>query len=84
MNIYLTSVPLFVGGENPDDWTPAMLDSLATIEAGADNFASFVPNGNYHCILPRKEFYTISADGTSLLDWINAILSDGRTQSVHD
>ncbi len=66
------------------EWATEMLESLDTIEAGADNFAAFVSNGNYHCVVTREQFYTISAGGTSLLEWINALLSDGRAKNVRD
>jgi hypothetical protein len=59
-----------------------MLASLDTIEAGARNFASFVPSGTTHCILFRENFYTVNVNGTKLIDWLGQLLATGSETSA--
>ena len=63
-----------------------MLASLDTIEAGAANFASFVPvpGGDGHCVLPFDRFYTLTSNGRTFLSWINELLANGTVESVRD
>ncbi len=59
-----------MGGGPIDEWTAEMLASIEEIEGRADNFASFIPAGEQHCILPYDNFYTVTANGVKLTDWL--------------
>ncbi|MFO0549617.1 MAG: pectin acetylesterase-family hydrolase [Polyangiaceae bacterium] len=63
-----------MGGGSVDEWTAAMLSSISTIEAGATNFGAFIPAGQQHCILPYDNFYTVTANGVKLTDWLRQLL----------
>ena len=73
-----------MGGGDEQAMSSQMLASFDAIEAGASNFASFVPLAPGHCILPYDDFYTVSANGTMLVDWINELLSTGSVESAWD
>jgi hypothetical protein len=42
--------------------------SVAEIEAGAENFGSFIAPDFKHCIIPYDEFYSVSVGETSLIE----------------
>jgi hypothetical protein len=71
-----------MGGGDVQTWSSQMLASLDNIEASTNNFASFVPSGELHCILPHEDFYTVSANGTMLVDWFRELLSTGSVVSA--
>jgi len=77
--------PLFfavMGGGDAQAWSTEMQASLDAIAAATDNFAAFVPAGTLHCILPRDELYTITADGRPFLDWFDELLTTGSVESA--
>jgi len=67
-------------GDPRQDWSDGMRDSIKRIADSTDNFSYFIAEGEDHCILHRDSFYTVSEDGTSLVDWINGML-DGDAPS---
>ncbi len=70
-----------MGGGTPEEWSAAMQASLADIEARTDNFASFVPGGEQHCIIPYDNFYTVTANGKKLTDWLRDSIDGNDVQS---
>ncbi len=65
-----------MGGSGAEEWSSRMRASVAAIEEGAENFYSFMPSGEQHCILGADNFYTVDAGGVLLTDWL-AELEDG-------
>lgn len=76
--------PIFyaVMGGDAQAWSTEMRASLDAIAAATDNFAAFVPAGTLHCVLPRDELYTITADGRPFLDWFDELITTGSVESA--
>ena len=68
-------------GDTKENWRAGMLDSVKRIADSTENFRYFIAEGDDHCILHRDSFYTVSEDGTSLVDWINSMLDDGTVEN---
>lgn len=71
-----------MGGGDTGQWSQQMLQSLDTIEQQAPGFSSFVGDGEQHCILPFDNFFTVEADGTKLVDWIDDLVNDEKPADV--
>lgn len=71
-----------MGGGDVDEWSQQMLASIAEIDAGADNFASFIAPGEQHCIILYDNFYTVNAGGVRLVDWLRELVDQGSVESV--
>jgi hypothetical protein len=67
-----------MGGGDKNDWAKAMRESIKRIEDKAPKFASFIPSGEQHCILPYDNFYTVNVGGKKLTDWLQEMI-DGKT-----
>ncbi len=82
--VFDSAQPIYyrLGGGDVQTWSAQMLTSLDTIEAGARNFASFVPPGTTHCVLFRENLYTVNVNGTKLIDWLGQLLSTGSETST--
>ena len=54
--------------------TPSLLTALqanhADIRAEVDNFRAFIAGGDSHTVLARPEFYTFTAGGRRIRDWV--------------
>jgi hypothetical protein len=59
-----------MGGSGPEEWSQRMHESIARIHQSAGQFASFLPSGEQHCIVPFDNFYTVNVDGRKLTDWL--------------
>lgn len=66
------------------EWSDRMLASVDALEDDVPSFHSYVVNydfdlatGTPHCIVTRDDLYSLTADGTSFVDWLEALL-DGR------
>jgi hypothetical protein len=64
-------------GEDDRDFAARLGANLAEIRAAHAGFRAFVLPGSDHTVLTSPEFYTLSADGTALRDWV-AGLAEGR------
>ncbi|MBK6519516.1 MAG: pectinesterase [Polyangiaceae bacterium] len=71
-----------MGGSGPEEWSQLMHASVAEIEAGAENFGSFIAPDFKHCIIPYDEFYSVSVGETSLIEWITASQAGPGIESV--
>ena len=71
-----------MGGGGEAAYSQQIVDSFAKIESNTANFASFVGDGEGHCILPMKAFYTEEKDGVRFVDWVNELVSKGSVDSV--
>ena len=72
-----------MGGGDQFDWSERMYSALADAESQADNVFSFVAPGDQHCILGFENFYTVEADGTLLVDWIDDMLAGEPIESEY-
>lgn len=70
-----------MGGGDQFDWSERMYEALEDAESQADNVFSFVAPGEQHCILSFDNFYTVSADDTLLVDWIDDMLAGEPVES---
>ncbi len=71
-----------MGGKSLEDWSAQMQASISEIEKRAPNFSAFIAPGEQHCIVPAANFYTVQADGVSLVDWLGQMITDGSVESV--
>ncbi|HWM87149.1 MAG TPA: pectin acetylesterase-family hydrolase [Kofleriaceae bacterium] len=71
-----------MGGGDVAEWSGLMLASIAEIEKRAANFSAFIAPGEQHCILPYDNFYTVTANGVRLVDWLNEMLTEGAVEST--
>ncbi|OLF06161.1 hypothetical protein BLA60_33025 [Actinophytocola xinjiangensis] len=53
------------------------------IEAGGVNLRSYTAPGSGHGIFEHKTFYEIEVDGTRLVDWLDALVTDDPPEDVH-
>jgi hypothetical protein len=71
-----------MGGGDIDEWNAQMLASIAAIEdATGENFASYIAQGEQHCIIPYANFYDAQVGDVRLTDWLRDML-DGPVESV--
>lgn len=70
-----------MGGEVVN-WRPQMLSSQAMIAEDASNFRYFIAPGEDHCAITGDDFYTTSADGVRLSDWLAAYLDERPAPSA--
>lgn len=71
-----------MGGGAIDGWTEQMLASTAEIESRTTGtFASYLAQGEQHCIIPYENFYDAQVGDTRLTDWLAAML-EGPVASV--
>lgn len=73
-----------MGGSSAAEWHDRMNASLDDIEGRAENFSSFRPSGDQHCIVLFDNFYTVNVDGRRLVDWLRDLeqASSGAGDSV--
>jgi hypothetical protein len=71
-----------MGGGTTEDWSAQMMAAIADIEGRAPNFASFIPSGEQHCIMPYDNFYTVNVGGRLLVDWLRALVDRGPLESL--
>jgi hypothetical protein len=64
------------------DWTNGMLSSIDRIEAENPNFHAFTATGTQHCVINQASFYTTSAGGKRVVDWVKALVESGDPGSV--
>jgi hypothetical protein len=69
-----------MGGGDATKWSEKMNASINTITAASPNFRHFTGPDFEHCILHRKEFYTVAANGVKLVDWVRD-MSQGKAVS---
>ena len=68
----------------PADDLVSLIDQNETeIEAGGVTLWSFISPGDSHTILGRPEFYTQEVEGTSLLEWVTALVAGETVADVH-
>ncbi len=63
-------------------YSDALKANQRDIARSAGNFRSFTAGGDLHCILPRAEFYTYSANGVRFRDWIAALAAGQGVNTV--
>jgi hypothetical protein len=68
-------------GGQPDTWTERMRTVLGPLEA-IEGARLFLAPGALHGILPRPEYYSVTADGVALADWLPAWLAGEDVPSV--
>ena len=66
-----------VGGD-PDDFPVDLQENLDAIRRTSPNFRCYTADGDGHCILNRRDFYTHETGGVRLRDGV-AALEDGRS-----
>ena len=71
-----------MGGSGAEEWSEKMHASIASIQAAAPSFASIIPTGEQHCILPFDNFYTVNVDGTRLTDWLATMVSGDQPENL--
>jgi hypothetical protein len=59
-----------MGGGTTAEWTSKLISSIDGIIKGAPSFRAYLAPGDKHCIIPYDELYTVSVDGTLLVDWL--------------
>ena len=64
-------------GGDPDEFPGALARSLAEVRRAAPNFRCYTAEGDGHCVLNGRDFYTHETDGVRLRDWV-AALAAGR------
>ncbi len=68
----------------PADDLVSLIDLNETqIEAGGVTLWSFISPGDSHTVLGRPGFYTEAVDGTSLLQWVTALVAGDTVADVH-
>ena len=55
----------------------------ADIRKEVSNFRSYIAGGDLHTILGRPEFYSYQVNGTSLRDWVAALVNGEAITDVH-
>jgi hypothetical protein len=64
-----------MGGGDEIEWSKQMYASIERIEEKVDNFSAFIPAGEQHCIVHFPNFYSVTAGGTKLVDWLDDMLN---------
>jgi len=68
----------------PADDLVSLIDLNETqIEAGGVTLWSFISPGDSHTVLGKPGFYTEEVDGTSLLQWVTALVAGDAVTDVH-
>jgi hypothetical protein len=68
----------FSGGPYVD----ALRANLHDISASARNFHYFTGDGDWHCLIPRGDFYTYSSQAVSIRDWVADLANRRQVQTV--
>jgi len=71
-----------MGGGDEYDWSDAMRESVALTESMTPNFRHFMADGDQHCVIPDPSFFTMSADGVMLVDWLDQRIAGEAVDSV--
>ncbi|HZO15638.1 MAG TPA: pectin acetylesterase-family hydrolase [Polyangiaceae bacterium] len=71
-----------MGGTDAQAWSQEMHASIDSIKARAADFASFLPSGEQHCIIPFDNFYTVNVNGRRLVDWLGDMVADKPVEHV--
>ncbi len=61
------------GPATAQEWAREAQASLGRLSA-LPNFRAYLAPGDFHCILPRPEFYTLTVDGVAFRDWLKGLL----------
>ena len=78
--VTLSDATTFQGDLEWDSLT--VMDFVAAIEdATGENFASYIAQGEQHCIIPYSNFYDAQVGDVRLTDWLRDML-DGPVASV--
>lgn len=72
-----------LAGIPADDLVSLIDKNEQQIEASGIDFFSYISPGDSHTVLSRPEFYTETQDGTSLLDWVTALVNGQPITDVH-
>lgn len=68
----------------PADNLVSLIDQNETeIETGGVTLWSFISPGDSHTVLGKPGFYTEEVDGTSLLEWVTALVAGDTVADVH-
>jgi hypothetical protein len=67
----------------PDSLLDNIKANQADIQKEVSNFHSYIAGGDLHTILGRPEFYSYQVDGTSLSDWVAALVNGEVISDVH-
>ncbi len=70
-----------MGGGDQFAWSQRMYERVGQAQT-APNFASFIAPGEQHCILPYENFYTVEAGGTTLVEFVNALIAGENPGNV--
>jgi len=74
-----------IGADNPAEFVEAgLLNSMAFISSGTENFSYYLADARSHCILPAADFYSRGDDSISARDWIAAIANGETPDSVEE
>ncbi len=71
-----------LGLNDSAEWTAGMTASVDRIEAQNPNFDSFIAGGAQHCVINQASFYTMSAGGRRVVDWVKALVTTGAPGTV--
>jgi hypothetical protein len=71
-----------MGGSGAAEWSEKMHASIADIESRTANFADFLPSGEQHCIVPYANYYSVSAGGKLLVDWLGDMIDRGPVERL--
>jgi len=72
-----------LAGIPADDLVSLIDENEQQIEASGVEFFSYISPGDSHTVLSRPEFYTETQNGTSLLDWVTALVNGQPITDVH-
>jgi len=71
-----------LGINDSADWTAGMTASVDRIEAQNPNFDSFIAGGTQHCVINQANFYSMSAGGRRVVDWVKTLVTTGAPGTV--
>ena len=73
---------LALSGQRDVDLLEALSANQEDIRAEISNFKSFITGGESHTVLARPEFYSFGANGTSVRDWVAALVNNEAVDDV--
>jgi hypothetical protein len=65
-----------------EDLSGRLTETEALIEAAGTDLASYVTPGDEHLFLDGDDFYSTTAGGTALVDWVGDLVSGNRVDDV--
>jgi hypothetical protein len=72
-----------LAGIPADDLVSLIDQNERQIEEGGTELFSYISPGDSHTVLSRPEFYTETLNGTSLLEWVTALVNGQPIDDVH-